>query len=57
MQNSYFITSFVYWQLFKAVVCFHEVARSIGSNETTRNNGCHFVTTFLKVNNLRIKHI
>ena len=38
-------------------MCFHEVARLNGSNETTRNDGCHFVTTFLKVNNLRVKHI
>ena len=38
-------------------MCFHEVARLNGSNETTRNDGCHFVTTSLKVNNLRVKHI
>ena len=36
---------------------FHKVARLSGSNEITRNDGCHFVTTFLKVNNLRIKRI
>ena len=36
---------------------FHKVARLSGSNEITRNDGYHFVTTFHKVNNLRIKRI